>query len=85
MKNKQCKKCLEVKDVENFTHQPRNKNGLNSYCKQCTSAGAKASKLKHKIEIWNVDGYDSEKEHFNAAIKQYAEVFNCPKLLKYIK
>ena len=85
MKSKQCKKCLEVKDVENFTHQPRNKNGLNSYCKKCTSDGAKASKLKHKVEIWNVDGYDSEKEHFNAALAQYAEVFNCPQLLKYIK
>mgnify|MGYP003657465801 FL=1 len=85
MKNKQCRKCLEVKDIDNFTHQPRNKNGLNSYCKTCTSEVAKASKLKHKTERWHQDGFESEKEHFNHALAQYAEVFNCPQLLKYIK
>ncbi len=86
MKNKQCRKCLEVKDVEQFNHMPRNKkDGLNSYCKKCTYEGSKASKLKHKTEYWHADGFDSEKEHFNYALQQYAEVFNCPQLLKYIK
>ena len=35
MATKQCTKCKEVKSVEEFNKSKRNKDGLQSYCKEC--------------------------------------------------
>jgi hypothetical protein len=85
MEQKECVKCKEVKPLELFYPRPNRSDGRDSYCKECTKANSKVSSLKNKKRWFNEDGYISEKEHFNAAIRQYAEVFNCPSLIRHIK
>jgi hypothetical protein len=38
---KQCKKCLENKELDNFYNNRQNKDGKNSYCKPCQSEYSK--------------------------------------------
>lgn len=85
MEHKECKKCKITKSVSHFYPRPNHKDGLDSYCKKCVGENAKMSQLKNKKKWFNEDGYINEKEHFNAAIRQYAEVFNLPSLLRHIK
>ena len=85
MEQKECKKCKVVKAVFDFYPRPNHKDGLDSYCKKCVMVNTKESQLNNKKKWFHEDGFISEKDHFNAAIRQYAEVFNCPSLLKHIK
>lgn len=43
MDTKFCKDCQQDKTVDAFPRQPRNKDGLNTYCRQCQSSRTKAS------------------------------------------
>lgn len=85
MEQKECRQCKEVKPA--FEYYPRldYADGLSSYCKTCTKNNSKQSLLDNKKKWFHEDGYISEKDHFNAAIKNYAEVFNLPSLLRHIK
>jgi len=84
MKDKLCKKCGEVKPLTEFHKAPRNTGtGYASYCKPCVTKNAAISNLNNKVNWYQEDGYMTEKEHFNAAIENYAKVFNLPSLLRH--
>ena len=40
--------------------------------------------LRRGVEWYMKDGFISETDHFNAAIENYAKVFNMPQLLKHL-
>ena len=82
---KKCTRCQQVQTLDNFHSNPKMKSGLNSWCRKCGSEATRIAKAKKKGEEWALLGYNSEIEHFNEALKHYAEVFNCPNLLKHIK
>lgn len=83
---KTCAKCREIKEcTPHFPLAPRNNDGWGSYCRECVYKTALESKFRNKVEWWHKDGFATEKEHFNYAIKQYATVLNCPQLLKHLK
>jgi len=82
---KQCTRCKQVQTLDNFHPNPKMASGLNSWCRKCGSEATRIAKAKKKGEEWALLGYNSEIEHFNEALKHYAEVFNCPNLLKHIK
>lgn len=84
MVTKFCKKCKEDLPVSRF-NKGRQKDGLQSYCISCNTQLNKESQLRNKKQWWNKDGYLTEKDHFNAALENYAEVFNMPQLLKHKK
>ena len=46
---------------------------------------SKKSALKYQKKHFNQDGFITEKDHFNAALIQLAEVMNKPSLLKHLK
>jgi hypothetical protein len=85
MEQKECRKCKQVKSLDLFYPRPNRLDGKDSYCKECVKLGSIESFLKNQKKWFHQDGYSSEKEHFNAAIKQYAEVFNLPSLTRHLK
>ena len=84
MKTKKCKQCGEEKDLETgFHNAPGSSDGKQTYCRQCSSKNSMMSKmLAGGTSYWD-DGYLTEWEHFNAALEHYAEIFDCPALLKH--
>ena len=46
--NKICFRCKELKSLECFSKQPRNKDGFYSYCKSCRSILRKINNVKEK-------------------------------------
>ena len=46
IREKKCLKCKNVKPVNEFTKRLRNKDGLDSYCKECNKIAKEKSKLK---------------------------------------
>lgn len=85
MEQKECRQCKEVKPASQYYPRPTHFDGLDSYCKECVKINSKQSLLDNKVNWWHEDGFLSEKDHFNHAIKNYAEVFNLPSLLRHIK
>lgn len=83
MKNKKCTKCEQVKPLHQFYFIPASQV-YSSQCKPCNTKSSSFSAALKKGKQWAVDGYESETAHFNAAIKLYAEVFDCPQLLKHL-
>ncbi len=61
------------------------KSGYYRYCKPCANIQSKKSALKYQKKHFNQDGFITEKDHFNAALIQLAEVMNKPSLLKHLK
>ena len=84
MVTKVCSKCKKEVSIDQF-NKGQNRDGYQSYCKPCNRETNKLSKLRNGNENWHQDGYASEKEHFNAAIKHYAELFNLPSLTRHIR
>ena len=85
MQDKKCKRCGQVKPVTEYHKAPRNTgSGLASYCKPCVAENSRESMLRRGVEWYMKDGFISETDHFNAAIENYAKVFNCPQLLKHL-
>lgn len=84
MVTKKCARCKENKPLDGFS-KGQNLDGLQSYCRKCNTQVNIESQLRNGNKFWHRDGYPSEKAHFNAALEQYAEVFNMPQLLKYKK
>ena len=82
MVTKVCAKCKKELPIDQF-NKGVNKDGYQSYCKPCNKEINKLSKLKNGNESYHQDGFMTEKEHFNAAIEQYAAVFNLPSLLRH--
>ena len=80
---KKCTRCKQVLPVTEFHHSPCNNDGLQSHCKKCIIEGAKISAFLNGEKWYHKDGFMSEEDHFNAALEQYAQVFNMPQLLKY--
>jgi hypothetical protein len=85
MESKECRRCKEQKLLTLFYPRANRLDGRDSYCIECTKEVAKESALKHNYSWFHEDGYNSEKEHFNAALQQMAKVFDMPSLLKYMK
>jgi len=85
METKVCSCCRKLLEIINFYPNKRYTDGYNCYCKVCVIQNTKKSQLKHKTEWFMQDGFMYEKDHFNAALEQYAQVFNLPSLLKYRK
>lgn len=84
MKNtKNCPRCNEEKLMNEFGFQPRNNDGRQTYCKGCAYKANQKSKMKNSNAPHAVEGFTTEKEHFNAALEQYAKVFNMPSLLNH--
>lgn len=87
MKNlKNCRKCDNAFPAtdEYFGKQKRNKDGLQSYCRECMYTEMRKSKLKNSTSLVAADGCLSEKDHFNKALQHYAKIFDCPALLKHV-
>lgn len=87
MKNnsKTCPKCNTEKLMDEFGFQKRNKDGRQTYCRGCAYDEMKKSAIKNGDKPWHLEGFTSEKEQFNAALEQYAKVFNMPSLTKHKK
>jgi NAD-dependent SIR2 family protein deacetylase len=83
MKNKVCAKCKEELPAEMFQKCNRNKSGLHSYCRDCNRETMWTSQMRTRGKWWMEDGFRTEEEHFNYALRRYAELFNMPQLLKY--
>ncbi len=83
MPDKKCTRCKQVKPVTEFHKSPCSKDRMQSHCKRCMTETAMISALKNGEKWYHRDGYMSEKDHFNAALENYAKVFNMPQLLKY--
>lgn len=84
MKNmKECKACWEWKERSEFHHSPTAKDKCQSYCKVCASKKSKFSKMLAGGTSYYDDGYATEWEHFNAALEHYAEIFDCPSLVRH--
>lgn len=81
---KQCCTCKSFKLVTEFYFNYTYKR-YSYRCKECEKIASQESQLRNKKKWFNKDGYISEKDHFNAAIRQYAEVFNCPSLLRHLE
>jgi hypothetical protein len=81
---KQCCTCKSFKLVTEFYFN-RTYNKYGYRCKECEINASKESQLKNKKKWFHEDGYMTEKDHFNAAIRQYAEVFNLPSLTRHIR
>jgi len=80
---KHCSRCKTEKPITEFHPNPKMASGLNSWCKECGNEATKLAKAKKKGAEWALQGYKNETEHFNAALEHYAEIFNCPALLKH--
>jgi len=83
MKTKVCAKCKEELPAEKFSKCERNKSGLTSYCLDCNREGMWISQMRTRGKWWMEDGFRTEEEHFNYALRRYAEIFEMPKLLEY--
>ena len=79
---KKCAKCKEYKPYTEYS-KGQNSDGYQSYCRPCNYIQNTKSKIKYGDKPWHRDGYATEKEHFNAALEHYAELFNLPQLTKY--
>lgn len=82
--NKHCRKCEITKPITEFGKQPRQKDGLQSYCKACCLDENKRSKFRQQDTQYYRDGYMTEDDHFNAAIRLYSQVLNMPQLLNHL-
>ncbi len=82
--NKHCPKCETVKPISEFGNNPRNRDGKQVYCKKCYLVENKKSKLRRKKEWYHEDGFLTEEDHFNYALRTYADIFQCPSLLKHL-
>jgi|688.fasta_scaffold206820_2 hypothetical protein len=71
---KNCSKCKRPQPLSNYYYSNYHKRH-SAKCKDCDLAAVKSRYHKKK-------GYDSS---FNEALRQYAEVFNLPSLLRHIK
>ena len=78
-----CLQCNKVLPISSFGKCTTCKDGYYRYCKKCANRNSKKSSFKYQRTAFNQDGFLTEKEQYNAALEQYAAVFNCPNLLKY--
>ena len=84
MKNKVCAGCKEELPIEMFQKAPKNTStGYHSYCKDCNRETMWKSKIRNGDKSWHRNGFRTEEEEFNYALRVYAEVFDCPALLKH--
>ena len=82
--NKTCPKCNKYKPLTEYGNNPRNGDGKQVYCKRCYLVENKKSKLRGGKEWYQRDGFLTEEDHFNYALRTYATAFNCPSLLKHL-
>jgi len=80
---KKCARCKQLQPLTEYNKEERNGDGLQSYCKPCNILQNRESQIRHKKKYYHRDGFATEDDHFNYALRQYAEVFNMPQLLKY--
>lgn len=66
---KKCKRCQQEKPASEFYGSTSNKDGLASYCRKCENI----KKSKRKGLEWAVEGYQSEREHFNATLEHLSQ------------
>ena len=82
--NRHCPKCDTIKPITEFGKQPRQKDGLQTYCKACCLIENRKSKMRSGETQYHRDGYMTEDDHFNAALRLYSQVFNMPQLLNHL-
>lgn len=80
---KRCPKCKTDKPLTEYGKNPRNGDGLQGYCRTCNLEMNRKSKLRHEGRYYQRDGFLTEEDHFNYALRQYAKAFDMPQLLKY--
>jgi len=83
---KTCNKCGVTYDNihKSFPLLTTTEIRYSKYCKTCKhDYKSKRSAIMYNTE-WGLAGYECEQDHFNAAIKHYAEIFNFPELLKFL-
>lgn len=51
---KTCKKCKALKDINSFPKNPKNKDGLMSYCKNCNS---------QRVDNWRKNNLEAERKY----------------------
>ncbi len=70
IETKKCTSCQQSKPISEFGGSTSSKDGLASYCKQCH----KLKKYKRKGVEWAVEGFNSETDHFNASLEEFAKI-----------
>lgn len=79
---KVCAKC-KIEQPLNQYHKGKAKDGLQSYCRTCNRELNRRSKVKSKGTWYQEDGFATEEEHFNYALRHYAKIFDMPQLLRH--
>lgn len=70
MDTKLCKDCQQEKPATDFPKQPRNKDGLNTYCRSCQTIRTKASpNYRSNVRIAHL------KKNYGITLDQYDEMF----------
>lgn len=80
---KQCRRCKIEKEEQDFLECNRNLDGKTSYCRKCLTESSQVSAMRRNVKPWHENGFLSEIDEFNWALRHYAKVFNMPQLLKY--
>lgn len=83
MKEKQCTKCKVVKPFSEFSEHKGHGDGLQSRCRPCAYEDSSLSAIRHPEKWFQLQGFISEKDHFNFALREYADKLNCPQILKH--
>ena len=83
METKICSNCDQEKPISEFPKCKRNKDGLDTHCKECRNAKNKAYREanKDKVKVARHKYYEENKEHILAQKKIYADAHKEEKLL----
>ncbi len=87
---KECKKCKQEKELNNFGIDKKQCDGLNRVCKQCRQAFSKehSKTLYEKNKVWKENNVDKIKEYQKQYQKQYQKNYyqnNVDKIKEYAK
>lgn len=84
---KKCNTCLVEKELENFSKDSRNKDGLNGECKPCRSAKMRAARKDNpekfreydrtrwdKRKVKTLEWREKNREKYNATMREYQKL-----------
>jgi hypothetical protein len=70
---KECRKCKQEKELNNFGIDKKQCDGLNKVCKQCRQTFSKkhSKRLYEQYKVWNKNNVDKRKEYHKEYAKEY--------------
>ncbi len=74
---KECRKCKQEKELNNFGIDKKQCDGFNRVCKQCRQSFSKehSKRLYEKNKIWNQNNVDKRKEYLKEYAKEYRKEY----------